>query len=258
MRQKWRGRRNVPQPGEPLDDLACGAGGGASRRSMAKLAAAAVAGAVVGTETLSTSAGAATLAAVRGKVSGPGVTNLTGCVVFLYETTGSSPPHMQKVSATGHYLIGSVPPGSWRAICIPGPGLPLAPITYKGKPGYQYSAGTIITITGAQTVYANFALPPAGALQVMAVNRAGGPVSGAYVWAAEAGVNVAAGTPKVTDTSGTVILTHVPMKSKVFLADPATNIAVWWDGAQSWATATIITLPAQGQGISISATLPEG
>jgi hypothetical protein len=257
MRQVWRSRRSVPQPDETFHALTSSGPGGSPRRSAAKLLV--TAAGVVGAETLSGCGnGPATPATVRGTVSGPGVTDYSGCVVFLYPASGNSPPHMQRVSATGDYLISSAPPGRWRAICVPGAALRLVPTTYNGKPGYQYSAGTVITINKAQTIHVNFVLPPAGALQVMAKNRAGAPVSGAYVWAVEAGVNAPAGNPEVADTSGTAILTHVPLKSKVFLIDPATHIGVWWDRAQSWKTATTITLPAQGQGISISATLPEG
>jgi hypothetical protein len=249
-----RGGRKTQQPDEPLDDEARGA----DRRRVAKLAAVAVAGAVVGTEALSAPATAATLATVRGKVSGPGVTDFSQCVVFLYETTGTSKPHMKPVSATGHYQIGNVPPGKWRAICVVDAGTPLATMTYKGKPGYHYTTGTVITITGAQTVYANFALPPAGVLAVIVMNQSAVPVSGAYVWNFEALTEVATATPVITDVNGIALLGNVPLTSKVLIFDPATKVGVWWDGAQSWATATAVALPAQGEGISISATLPEG
>lgn len=253
MLQIRHGDRKTREPDETP-----GVARGAERRRVAKLAAAAVAGAVAGTETLNAPASAATLATVRGKVSGPGVRDFSHCVVMLYETTGRSRPHMKPVSATGHYQISGVPPGSWRAICIPGIGTPLTAVTYKGEPGYRYKTGTIIRITRAQTVYANFALPPAGELRVMARNRAAAPVSGAIVWVAEAGADVPALPPAVTDSTGTAILTHVPLKSKVLLVDPATRIGVWWHRAKSWSGAATITLPHQGAGISISVTLPEG
>ena len=43
---------------------------------------------------------------------------------------------------------------------------------------------------------------------------------------------------------------------KVFVIDPYTDGSAWWDGAQSWAAATVVTLPGQGEGISITATIP--
>ena len=200
MRQIRLRTRKARQASEYLDDLASAASGAVPRRTVAALAGAAAAGALLGTETEAAQADAATLATVRGRVSGPGVKNFSQCVVTLYETTSSSPPHIRPASAAGHYVIGSVPRGNWQAICTPGPHDQLAIVTYMRKAGYR--TGTVIRITGAQTVYANFSMPAAGALQVIARNQAAAPVSGAIVWVAENGARAAALPPAVTDSSG--------------------------------------------------------
>ena len=266
MRQMWRGRRSVLLLDETLDDLTSAASGCATRRGGLRLLVAAVAGGVVGSETLSACTGprptssGTVQAAVRGSVSGPGVTDFSGCVVILYEIAGpglkNPSAQTQPVSPDGHYLIAGVPPGRWRVTCLPNGGTPLAAMTYRLKPGYQYSAGTVITITKPETVEADFTLQPAGALQVIVSDQHGVPVSGAYVWNFEAASEIATGIPTITDSSGAVRLANVPLSSKVFVIDPRSGAAVWWDGAQSWKAAKVVTLPGQREGISISATLP--
>jgi hypothetical protein len=254
MRQMWAGRRSILQQNKALEDLTAARGSGASRRGVTGLLAVAAAGAVAGPDTLSAAAGAVPRATVTGLVSGPGVTDFSGCVIILSQTNQSS-ALMTPVNPDGSYAITGVAHGKWAAVCVPGGGIPLGVMTYSSRPGY--SAGTIIKVEDSKTVTADFALQPAGALEVIVTNRAGAPVSGAMAWSFEAGSQVPAGIPAVADSSCSATLTNVPLISKVFVIDPATSIAAWWDGAQSWSTATVVTLPAQGVGISITVALPE-
>jgi len=186
-------------------------------------------------------------------VSGPGVTDFSGCVVMLEEIGGSG-GKISPVSSGGSYKITGVPAGKWHAFCVPGGGTPLTVMTYKQKPGYN-RGGTAITVAGSQTVTANFSLQPAAVLQVI-VNDQSGPLgSGIYVCIYEAGSKAAAVLPALTGSDGYAVIANVPLTCKVFVVDPTTDAFTWWEGAQSWATATVVTLPGQGEGISITATL---
>jgi hypothetical protein len=202
------------------------------------------------------SATTATLASVTGKISGPGVTNFSGCTVILHASKGSA-ARIGPVEADGTYRIAGVPAGKWRATCVPSPTTPLAAMTYKAHPGYQTSAATLITVPASGTVKASIALRAAAPLQVMVVNEAGDPIEGAYVWAYEASVSAPTGTPATAGPLGSATLTNVPLTAKIFAFDPVGQSAIWWNGAKSWQAATVVKLPGQGDGISITATLPE-
>lgn len=249
MRQMWRGQRNAPRLGE-FGEPATAADGGSDRRGASKLSAAA-AGGVAGSGILSVSSTA--LGTVRGTVSGPGVTDFSGCVVLLQQIGGSG-GEIGPVSSGGSYKITGVPAGKWRAFCVPSGGTPLAVMTYKQKPGYN-SGGTAITVAGSQTVTANFSLHPAGKLQVIVNDPPDPLVPGIYVCVYEAGSKAAAVLPTATGSDYYAVFANVPLTCKVFVIDPYTNGFTWWDGAQSWAAATVVTLPGQGEGISITATI---
>jgi hypothetical protein len=227
------------------------------------LLAVAAAGAVLASDTLSGCAApapegaAAPQGTVKGTVSGPGVTDFTGCVVILSGSAGTKPSAlMTPVNPNGSYVITAVPPGEWIATCVPPGGTPLSAMTYNLRPGY--SAGNMIKVGNSKTAEVDFSLQPAGALQVVVENRASAPVSGVYVWNYESSSRTAAGMPVATDSNGSAILTNVPLTSKVFVVDPATQVATWWKGATSWNAATVVTLPSQGAGITITAALTEG
>jgi hypothetical protein len=252
MRQMYRSHRKAARKGVTASGFSIGADGGADRRGASRLLAVTAAG-VAGPGILRASS--AKLGTVSGTVSGPGVTDFSGCVVTL-KKIGSSEGKIGPVNSSGRYKITGVSAGEWRAYCVPNGSTPLAVMTYKQKEGY-HPDGTAIKVKGQETVKADFSLRPAGKLAVNVDDQSGPLSEGIYVLIYEAGSTAAAGVPMVTGNYGYAAFANVPLTCKVFVVDPSTDAFIWWDGAQSWDAATVVTLPGQGEGMSITATLTE-
>jgi hypothetical protein len=251
MRQMYRGHGKTRQ-GVTAGGLTIAADGATNRRGVFKLLGAAGVG-VVGAGSLRASSTTTSVGTVSGTVSGPGVTDFSGCVVMLKK--GTSAGQISPVNSDGSYEITGVPTGKWHAYCVPNGSTPLGVMTYSQKPGY--CSGTAITVTASETVEADFTLQPAGPLQVTVNDQSGTLGPGIYVCIYEAKSKHAAVLPTATGNTGYALFANVPLTCKVFAVDPSTNAFTWWDGAQSWDTATVVTLPGQGEGMSITATLTE-
>lgn len=196
---------------------------------------------------------------VRGRVSGPGVSDFSGCLVYLYDTaTGKTrvPGRQPPVRPDGRYSVSSVRPGTWRVFCLPDSATPLAAMTYHQKQGYRDADGTPIEVRRFETITANFSLRAAGQLRVVVTDQAGQPIAGAHVMSYIVTRTVAATPPTTTDASGVAVLANVPLASKLLVIGPSGFGGAWWDNHQSWSSAKVLELPKQDRGRTINVTLP--
>lgn len=194
---------------------------------------------------------------VTGRISGPGVTDFSHCVILLYNTAGTArvPATKPQVSPAGRYVITHVPPGTWRAVCLPNPVTPLAAMTYHQEVGLRARNGTAIRVHKGQLVTADFHLHAAGRLQVIVTDPAGQPIPRAGVINYLPTAKVATSLPVLTDAAGAAHFYNVPLASKVAVAAPRGFRSAWWNGGHSWRSAKVVRIPAQGQPLSLTAVL---
>lgn len=197
---------------------------------------------------------------VQGTISGPGVTDFSSCLVFLFNaTTGATvaPTSPTPTSPSGAFVIPNVPTGKWRVMCFPPRSMPLEASTYDNKYGYSYSSGTVVSVATGATVTVNFALRPAGFLRVRAINLSGRPVAGVTVVAFEPSRPVLAVPNTTTNSNGYADFANVPISSKVGVFDFTNSVAIFTGGASNWRAASVVRLPGQAAYKTITLTLPE-
>jgi hypothetical protein len=93
-------------------------------------------------------------------------------------------------------------------------------------------------------------------LQVIATDSTGHPVAAATVANYLPGAKVATGLPVLTDPTGASYLYNVPLQSKVAVVGPHGFGSAWWGGGQSWNSAKVVIIPAQGGPLSLTVVLP--
>jgi hypothetical protein len=190
-----------------------------------------------------------------GHVSGPGVSDFGGCLVYLYDTSGTTiltPAGTPPVAADGSYTIAGVPPGRWRAQCVPATVIPLAAMAYHQAPGIAGIAGTALRVLPGLTLTADFALAPAGLLRVLVIDAAANPIPSVIVQPFAADVNVAVGPVRLTDATGAAYFGNVPLLSKVLVM--SSSAAIFAASAATWADADVVTIASQGGSQTVTVT----
>jgi len=107
-------------------------------------------------------------------------------------------------------------------------------------------------------VTADLRLVAAGLLRVIVADPAGAPIPGASVMVFAVSKQILTCAPASTDASGTALLSNVPLASKLAIVASSQHTSVWWRSAETWSRATVVTIPKQGQGRTVTATLQVG
>jgi hypothetical protein len=146
------------------------------------------------------------------------------------------------------------------AFCQPAAQTPLAAQTYYAEAGFLPHSTPIMVKTRQAVSGINFHLAPAGLLIVTVLDSSGAPVPGAILLSfLVAYERLTSGTrsPPTTDASGSANLANVPLRSQLGVATPAGNF-YWWDGAPSKNKSQVLVIPAQGNVLAVTVTLPPG
>lgn len=201
-------------------------------------------------------------ATVSGTVSGPNSGDLTPTLVFLYNARQQTvtATALPIVASDGAYTIAGVPAGRWMAFCQPAPQTSLASQTYNARPGFAPLGSPIIVGDGQSITGVDFNLAPAGLLTVTVLDSTAAPVPGAtllnYLVDRDR-LTTGSRTPPSTDATGSANLANVPLQSKLAVLAPNGTV-VWWDSASSKERSKALVVPAQGDVLPVTVTLPLG
>jgi hypothetical protein len=213
----------------------------------------------------SPTAGANTAAAtgvVEGRVRAVDGSNAGGSFVFLYrkKTDQTLWPRGIVVGRDGRYEVRGVPPGFWRAYCLPNPALPLGAQTFRRRLGFDTpGADRIEVIAGSTTGRVNFLLDMAGKLRVRVFDSAGGPIPRVSLLVYEADAESLVQVPYMTGPMGQAIIPNVPIRSKLYLGAPEGFVSKWWNDKDTPLLADIIEIPSAGDGVTLTTILaPSG
>jgi hypothetical protein len=163
-------------------------------------------------------------------------------------------PSNSPVAADGTFRITHVPVGRWVLLCIPVMNLPLACVTYPSLTGLDLQDGAAIKVTAGSRHRVHLELPSAGYVQVFVTDsQTGEPLPGATVLGYETSKRKAfAVPPTMTDASGQVLLSNMPLRSRVIVLGPTgygTRRVVGPDGS------SLLKIPKRGGLVTLNATV---